>query len=112
MSKFKVVAKIRPFLEGETQDDALQSNGNILSLRDSRNAGQRILYRYGSFIFRRPCSSLSSGAILNLPIPVSEFAACYDSNTEQSGTADSLFESEVEPLLDGVLKGRVRTFIL
>ncbi len=46
MSKVKIVARIRPFLSSEVVDDSVSSDGLAISLIDSRNSGQRLVYKY------------------------------------------------------------------
>jgi hypothetical protein len=45
MAKVKIIAKIRPFLDNEQEDDALSTEGSTLSLKNIRNAGERLQYR-------------------------------------------------------------------
>lgn len=64
MAKVKIIAKIRPFIGNEPVDDALSTEGNVISLKDSRNSAQRIQYECVS----RPLASLNLVIVMAIAI--------------------------------------------
>ncbi|KIM21779.1 hypothetical protein M408DRAFT_333264 [Serendipita vermifera MAFF 305830] len=80
MSKVKVIARIRPFLPAEVVDDFVTSDGSAISLRDSRNSAQRLIYN--------------------------EFSACYDFTLGGLNKPEELFNVEIAPVLNGVYTGK------
>lgn len=114
MVKVRAIAKIRPFIKDEQHDDAVSTNGNVISLKSARNSAERIQYRYvfSSYNLAGSCSTYPSppaamGYMETNINHISDFGACYDDSSKESGPKQ-LFESEIEPLLENAFEGKVR----
>lgn len=97
MTKVKVIARVRRFVQGEKPDSTLVvGKDGALSVGDVRNPNQRTSYPYVFTAFLRACCQ-------NLTTLGSEFATVYDGES----THEQVFEDQVRAMLSSVYQGLV-----